>query len=60
MSESSLADLVISILEKGIVLVLKLEGPPGDRHLAVGLGLAENADALLMAMHAFMQHLVTS
>ena len=49
---SGLADVLISVLGRGVVLVLKLEGPPGDRHLAVGLGLAESADLLLMAIGA--------
>ena len=47
---SALADLIVGILQRGVVLVLNLEGPPGDRHLAVGLGLAESTDVLLLAL----------
>jgi hypothetical protein len=47
---SALADLIVGILQRGVVLVLKLEGPPGDRHLTVGLGLAESTDTLLLAL----------
>ena len=45
-----LADILISVLEKGVVLVLRLEGAPGDRRLVVGLGLAESAGPLMLAL----------
>lgn len=47
---SGLADLLISVLERGIVLVLRLDGPPGDRHLVVGFGTTGAVDPLLLAL----------
>ncbi len=49
---ASFADLLISILERGFVLAVRLDGPPGDRRLLLGLGLADAADPLLMALAA--------
>lgn len=49
-SVSTLADVLVAVLERGIVVAFRLVGPPGDRHLAVGLGLAESTDVLLMAL----------
>jgi hypothetical protein len=48
----SLADLLVAVLERGVVLVLRLEGRPGDRRLHVGLGFTDSADALLLALAA--------
>jgi hypothetical protein len=47
---SGLADLLTSILERGIVIAFRLDGPPGDRKLLVGFGTIESADALMMAL----------
>lgn len=46
----NLAEALIAVLEKGIVIVLKLDGTPGDRHLRVGIGTADSSDALFMAL----------
>ncbi len=49
---ASLADLLVSILERGVVLAVRLDGQPGDRRLLLGVGLADAADPLLMALCA--------
>ena len=49
---SGLADLLISILERGLVLVVRLHGEPGSRQLLVGLGLPESVDPMLLALGA--------
>ena len=49
---SGIADLFLGILERGVVIVLRLEGPPGDRRLLVGAGLPESAQALMIALGA--------
>lgn len=49
---SGLADFVTAILERGIVIVLRLEGEPGERRLAVGFGLPDAASPLLLALSA--------
>lgn len=46
------AELLISVLERGIVLVVRLDGPPGDRRLLCGVGLPDAADPILMALCA--------
>ena len=48
----SLGDLLVSILERGFVLAIRLDGPPGDRRLLLGIGLADAASPLLMALCA--------
>ena len=45
-----LTDLLVSILEKGIVVVIKLHGDPGDRQFLVGLGLPQAVDPMLVAL----------
>ena len=47
---SILADLLLGILERGVVLVLRLDGPPGDRRLVVGVGTTGAVDPLLLAL----------
>jgi len=47
---SSLADLLVSILERGLVLVIRLHGEPGNRQLLVGMGLPESVDPMLLAL----------
>ena len=49
---ASLADLLISVLERGVVLAIRLDGSPGDRRLLVGFGLTSSADPILMALCA--------
>ncbi len=49
---SSLTDVLLAILERGFVLAVRLDGPPGDRRLLLGIGLADAADPLLMALCA--------
>ena len=49
---TSFTDLLVSILERGIVLAIRLDGPPGDRRLLLGIGLTDAADPLLMALAA--------
>jgi hypothetical protein len=49
---SSFTDLLLSVLERGFVLAVRLDGPPGDRRLLLGIGLADAADPLLMALCA--------
>ena len=49
---SSFTDLLVSILERGFVLCIRLDGPPGDRRLLLGIGLADAADPILMALCA--------
>jgi len=45
-----LLDLLTSVLERGVVIALRLDGPPGDRKLLVGFGTIESCDALMMAL----------
>ena len=47
---SSLAEVLLAVLEKGIVVAIRLVGPPGDRRLLVGLGTPESIDPLLLAL----------
>jgi hypothetical protein len=47
---SGFEDLLISILERGLVFVVRLGGVPGDRHLEFGLGLPESVDPMLLAL----------
>jgi hypothetical protein len=49
---SGLEELLISILERGLVLVIRLHGAPGDRQLLVGVGLPESVDPMLLALGA--------
>ena len=49
---SGLEEMLISILERGIVLVIRLHGDPGDRHLLLGVGLPESVDPMLLALGA--------
>jgi hypothetical protein len=49
---SGLEDLLVSILERGLVLVIRLQGEPGDRRLMVGVGLPESVDPVLLALGA--------
>jgi hypothetical protein len=47
---SGLADLLIGVLERGIVIALRLDGPPGDRRLLVGFGTPEAIDPIMLAL----------
>jgi len=47
---SILADMLLAVLERGVVIGLRLVGPPGDRRLLVGLGTAESFDPVLLAL----------
>jgi len=49
---SGLEDLLVSILERGLVFVVRLHGEPGDRRLLVGVGLPESVDPMLLALGA--------
>jgi hypothetical protein len=49
-SGSILADVLLAVLERGIVVGFRLVGPPGDRRLLVGLGTAESFDPVLLAL----------
>jgi hypothetical protein len=49
---SGLEDLLISVLERGLVFVVRLHGEPGDRRLLVGVGLPESVDPMLLALGA--------
>jgi hypothetical protein len=49
-SGSILADVLLAILERGVVVGFRLVGPPGDRRLLVGLGTAESFDPVLLAL----------
>jgi hypothetical protein len=53
---ASFADVLIAVLERGIVLAIRLDGPPGDRRLLFGIGLSDAADPLLMALCATSMH----
>jgi hypothetical protein len=47
---SILADVLLAVLERGVVVGFRLVGPPGDRRLLVGLGTAESFDPVLLAL----------
>lgn len=47
---STLAEVLLAVLERGVIVAFRLAGPPGDRRLIVGLGTPESADALLLAL----------
>jgi len=47
---SMLADVLLAVLERGVVVGFRLVGPPGDRRLLVGLGAAESFDPVLLAL----------
>jgi hypothetical protein len=49
---SGIEDLLVSILERGLVFVVRLSGEPGDRRLMVGVGLPESVDPVLLALGA--------
>jgi hypothetical protein len=49
---SGLADLLIGVLERGVVVALRLDGEPGNRRLLVGFGSPESAEAVLLAIAA--------
>lgn len=47
---SGMADFLVSIQERGIVRVLRLDGPPGDRRLLHGFDTPNSAGALVIAL----------
>lgn len=47
---TGLADILLSILERGIVVAIRLTGPPGDRRLVVGFGTPGAIDPILLAL----------
>ena len=47
---STLADVAVAALERGIVVAFRLVGPPGDRHLVVGFGTPEAIDPIMLAL----------
>jgi hypothetical protein len=49
-SGSILADVLLAVLERGIVVGFRLVGPPGERRLLVGLGTTESFDPVLLAL----------
>ncbi len=49
---SGLEDLLISVLERGLVFAIRLHGAPGDRQLLVGVGLPESVDPVMLALGA--------
>ncbi len=49
---ASFTDVLLSILERGFVVAIRLDGPPGERRLLCGVGLADAADPMLLALCA--------
>ena len=49
---SSVSDLLVAILERGVCLVIRLQGPPDARELALGVGLADSAAPIIAALCA--------
>ena len=49
---SGLEELLISILERGLVFVIRLHGEPGDRQILMGVGLPESVDPVMLALGA--------
>ena len=47
---STLADVLLAVLERGFVIAIRLVGPPGDRRLLVGFGTTESIDTLRLAL----------
>ena len=45
-------DLLIAVLERGLVFVVRLSGVPGDRRLLFGVGLPGSIDPMLLALGA--------